>query len=74
MSMSIFDIIESIQKKPERTRRRLLYLILAAVMFVVITNWVRTIPAVIGGQDASLTDPFEVVRGGVDDLTELIAP
>jgi len=40
----MLDYIENLRKKPEATRRRVLYISVAAIMTVIISIWALTLP------------------------------
>ena len=73
--MSFLNKIEDLQRKPEAVRRKVLFVSLAVIMFVVISIWVSTLKITLGAnlnaeKAQSVYTPFgavaDVFKGGID--------
>lgn len=68
--MSILDTIETIQKKPEQTRRRILFVSVGVVMATIIGLWIWTLPYTLESVTSKSTEtktandasPFTIIK------------
>jgi hypothetical protein len=67
--MSLINKIENLQKKPESIRRRILFVSVIAIMFVVVVVWIFTLNLSLNSSEKSETSytPFKVFGGLVKD-------
>jgi len=67
--MSLINKIEDLQKKPESIRRRILFMSVIAVMFLVVVVWIFTLNLSLKSSEKSETSftPFKVFGGLVKD-------
>ena len=71
------DKIENIQKKPDYIKKRILFAVVAIIMFVIIAVWVSTLNVTIGVEESrekkeSFASPFAVIKDIVRDSIKLI--
>lgn len=74
--MAIIDKIESVQKKPENIKRRILLVSLAVIMFFIVAIWALTFNVKIEkiskkNDNASMTSPIGVFKGIFKDSLEI---
>ena len=67
--MSLINKIENLQKKPESIRRRILFVSIIAIMFVIVVVWIFTLNLSLKNGEKSETSytPFKVFEGLVKD-------
>jgi Tfp pilus assembly protein PilO len=67
--MSLINKIENLQKKPESIRRRILFVSIIAIMFVIIVVWIFTLNLSLSNNEKNETSytPFKVFGGLVKD-------
>lgn len=61
------DKIENIQKKPDYIKRRILFVVVAVIMFIVVAVWVSTLNITMGvgenrANDGVPAPPFAVIK------------
>ena len=64
--MSLIDKIENIQKKPEHIKRRILFVSVSLIMFVIIAIWATTFKMTTSGDkspEGSIASPLAVFGG-----------
>lgn len=68
--MSLINKIENLQKKPESIRRRILFVSIIAIMFVIVVVWIFTLNLSLKSSEKSETSytPFKVFGGLVKDV------
>lgn len=75
--MSLMDKIENIQKKPDYIKKRILFAVLAIIMFVIIAAWISTLNITMGVGESrekqdSFASPFAVIKDLARDIVKLI--
>lgn len=73
--MSILDTIEKIQKKPEHTRRQIMYVTLGMCMILVFGIWVINFRNTLNTNSetasiATTTSPLDYIRNVWNDITK----
>ena len=71
------DKIENIQKKPDYIKKRILFAVVAVIMFVIIAVWVSTLNISMGVEESrekkeAFASPFAVIKDIVKDSFKLI--
>lgn len=74
--MSLMNKIEDLQRRPESVRRRVLFVSLAVIMFVVIAVWVSTLKVTLGAslnaeKAQSVYTPFGAIADVFKDGIEM---
>lgn len=73
--MILLNKLETIQKKPERIKRRILFVSLFMLMFIITGVWVSTLKITLGkgenAKEASISSPFSVFKDIVGDSVEM---
>jgi len=70
--MSLLNKLETIQKKPERIKRRILFFSLFMLMFIITAVWVSTLKVTLGSKEdsakkTSISSPFSVFKDIIGD-------
>jgi len=67
--MWLIDKIESLQKKPESIRRRILFVSMVVIMFVIVAVWIFSLSFSLKSKEKSETSftPFKIFGGLVKD-------
>ena len=65
--MSLIDKIENVQKKPDYIKKRILFIAVALIMFVIIAVWVSTLNITVGVEESreekgAFASPFTVIK------------
>jgi len=73
--MSLMNKIENLQKKPEAIRRRVLFVSVVAIMFMVVVIWIFSLNFSLKSQEKNETSftPFKVLGGLVKDAYDVSA-
>lgn len=73
--MSLLNKLETIQKKPERIKRRILFVSLFVLMFIVTAVWVSTLKVTLGNgggvKEAAISSPFSVFKDIIGDSVSI---
>jgi len=71
--MSFVDNIEKLHKKPDHIKRRILFIGVFVMMFVIVSVWVSTLRVTLGGENkkknqvpSPLSVFFGIIKEGVD--------
>lgn len=71
--MSFIDNIEKLHKKPDHIKRRILFIGVFVMMFVIVSVWVSTLRMTFGGEkkkESQVSSPlavfFGIIKEGVD--------
>jgi len=71
--MSFVDNIEKLHKKPDHIKRRILFIGVFVIMFIIVSVWVSTLRITLGGekkQENQVSSPlsvfFGIIKGAVD--------
>lgn len=75
--MSLMDKIENIQKKPDYIKKRILFVVVSIIMFIIIAVWVSTLNISVGVEESrekqeSFASPFAIIRDIAKDSVKLI--
>jgi hypothetical protein len=65
--MSLMDKIENIQKKPDYIKKRILFIAVLMIMFVIVAVWVSTLNITMGVEEVRekkevFASPFAVIK------------
>ncbi|MCK6462299.1 MAG: hypothetical protein L6Q29_00530 [Candidatus Pacebacteria bacterium] len=68
--MSLIDKIENMQKKPDHVKRRIVFVSLFVIMFIIVAAWVSTLRLTTGEslkKETAVSSPFAVFKEMVED-------